>query len=222
MSKRLGQRASGPDDRYFFSFLPHHLATAGRRDELKALLADYAWIEAKLKATDVQSVISDYDLIANEPDLNLVQRALRLSIPALSRDRRHLPSQLIGRLLEIDESRIRALLEKANAGPGTAWLCPQTASLASPGPLLQTFTGHTGAVWALALLPDGRALSASDDGTLRLWDLATGESRVLEGHTGTVSALAVLPDGRALSGSSDGTLRLWDLESGESRVLKGQ
>ena len=76
--------ASGPNDGYFFQFLPHHLAAAGRRDELQALLADYDWIEAKLKATDVQSVISDYALVANEPDLSLVQRALRLSIPALS------------------------------------------------------------------------------------------------------------------------------------------
>ena len=214
--------ASGPDDGYFFRFLPHHLAAAGRRDELKALLADYAWIEAKLKATDVQSVISDYDLVANEPDLSLVQRALRLSIPALSRDWTHLPSQLIGRLREIDEPRIRALLEKASAGPGTAWLCPQTASLTAPGPLLQTFEGHTDAVTALAVLPDGRALSGSSDSTLRLWDLQTRRKPPARGpHGRGRSRLAVLPDGRALSGSQDGTLRLWDLQSGESRVLTG-
>ena len=82
-------------------------------------------------------------------------------------------------------------------------------------------TGHTDGVTALAVLPDGRALSGSWDGTLRLWDLASGESRVLTGHTDGVTALAVLPDGRALSGSEDGTLRLWDLASGESRVLDG-
>ena len=60
----------------------------------------------------------------------------------------------------------------------------------------------------MAVLADGgRALSGSDDNTLRLWDLATGESlRTLEGHTNWVSAVAVLADGsRALSGS--GTTR---------------
>ena len=129
-------------------------------------------------------MISDYDLVANEPDLSLLQRALRLSIPALSRDWTHLPSQLMGRLREIEEPRIRALLEKASAGPGTAWLCPQTASLTPPGPLLQTFAGHTDKVMALAVLPDGRALSGSEDRTLRLWDLASGESRVLDGPHG--------------------------------------
>ena len=75
--------------------------------------------------------------------------------------------------------------------------------------------------WALAVLPDGRALSGSGDGTLRLWDLESGDSRVLEGHAAGGWALAVLPDGRALSGSGDGTLRLWDLESRDSRVLEG-
>jgi WD40 repeat protein len=66
--------------------------------------------------------------------------------------------------------------------------------------------------------PDGRrAVSASDDQTLRLWDLETGQTiRRLEGHTGWVRAVAVMPDGRrAVSASYDGTLRLWDLESGK-------
>jgi WD40 repeat protein len=62
-----------------------------------------------------------------------------------------------------------------------------------------------------------RAVSGSSDGTLRLWDLETGEGlSPLEGHTGGVTAVAVLADGRrALSGSRDNTLRLWDLESGD-------
>ena len=69
----------------------------------------------------------------------------------------------------------------------------------------------------MAFLPDGRrALSGSEDNTLRLWDLATGETlRTLEGHTTWVIAVAVLADGsRALSGSWDNTLRLWDLATG--------
>ena len=72
------------------------------------------------------------------------------------------------------------------------------------GQSLRTLEGHTDAVSAVAVLPDGRrALSGSDDNTLRLWDLASGETlRTLEGHTARVSAVAVLPDGsRALSGS---------------------
>lgn len=47
-------------------------------------------------------------------------------------------------------------------------------------------------VSALAALPDGHALSGSYDGTLRLWELQSGESRVLTGHTGKVTALAAV------------------------------
>jgi WD40 repeat protein len=60
------------------------------------------------------------------------------------------------------------------------------------------------------------------DGTLRLWDLESGEGRPLQGHSGSVGGALLLPDGRrALSWSndaSDGTVRLWDLESGEGRL----
>ena len=58
MPEWLGERARR---RYFFRYLPWHLAEAGRRDELKALLGDYAWIAAKLRAADVQSMIADYE-----------------------------------------------------------------------------------------------------------------------------------------------------------------
>ena len=61
---------------------------------------------------------------------------------------------------------------------------------------------------------DGSTLaSASEDGTLRLWDVATGEPlKTLTGHTQWVSSIAFSPDGQTLaSGSADGTVLLWDL-----------
>jgi WD40 repeat protein len=42
--------------------------------------------------------------------------------------------------------------------------------------MLQTFQGDTVWVTAVAVSPDGqRALSADHDGTLKLWDLTSGE-----------------------------------------------
>jgi GTPase SAR1 family protein len=78
--------------------------------------------------------------------------------------------------------------------------------------------GHTRPVRAVAVTPDGaQAVSASEDTTLRVWDLATGESlATLQGHTSWVDGVAVTPDGaRAVSASRDRTLRVWDLAAGK-------
>ena len=69
---------------------------------------------------------------------------------------------------------------------------------------LRTLTGHSSYVNAVAVTPDGqRAVSASDDQTLKVWDLASGrELRTLTGHTDPVTAVAMTPDGqRAVSAS---------------------
>jgi NB-ARC domain/APAF-1 helical domain len=116
--------ASGPDDGYFFQHLPQHLAAADRLHDLKALLCDFHWLAAKLRAANVIAVLADYDLVANEPDLARIQQALRLSIPALLRDSSQLPGQLLGRLRETSGPAIEALLAGAEQGPGRAWLRP--------------------------------------------------------------------------------------------------
>jgi WD40 repeat protein len=210
--------ASGPDDGYFFGHLPQHLAAADQLGEIRALLCDYDWLAAKLRATNIAAALADYDLIPNGRDVALIQQALRLSIPALSRDLSQLPGQLIGRLQGTEGAAVKVLITGAEKGPGQAWLRPRFASLTPPGgPLLQILVGHTGPVEAVTFLPDGRhALSGSNDNTLRLWDLTTSETlSILEGHTGPVTAVAVVSGGRrALSASKDNTLRLWDLVTG--------
>jgi WD40 repeat protein len=86
------------------------------------------------------------------------------------------------------------------------------------GRKLRTLAGHSDAVLAVALSRDGRrALSASEDLTLKLWDLKKGrELRTLTGHAHPVVSVAMSGDGRrALSASVDGNLKVWDLEAGK-------
>ena len=91
---------------------------------------------------------------------------------------------------------------------------------------LRCFEGHNGVVESVAFSPDGkRALSGSDDGTMRLWNVETGEElRCFKGHTSWVRSVVFSPDGkRALSGSLDWTVRLWDVDTGkELHCFKGQ
>ena len=218
--------ASGPNDGYFFQHLAYHLSQAGRIEDLNRLLLDFNWIRAKLQAVDLISLISDYDYMPDQDELRLIQGAIRLSAHVLSHDPMQLQSQLYGRLMGHRSQRIQALMEQILEVSSDPWLRPLTPSLiASGGPLIRTFQGHTNSVDAVTVTTDGRkAISGSQDNTLKVWDLETSEElRTLKGHTNWVSAVAVTSDGRkAVSGSDDKTLKVWDLETGEElRTLKG-
>jgi serine/threonine-protein kinase len=85
--------------------------------------------------------------------------------------------------------------------------------------------GPFGAIWGVALSPDGKTLAgACLDGTVRLWNTTTGEQRPpLRGHTERVIWVAFSPAGGLLaSGSHDRTVRLWNPEDGSERgILRG-
>jgi WD40 repeat protein len=69
----------------------------------------------------------------------------------------------------------------------------------------------------VAVLANGqRAISASQETTLKLWDIETEKClHTFECHSDGVRSVAVLADGqRAISASEDRTLKLWDIATG--------
>jgi hypothetical protein len=79
------------------------------------------------------------------------------------------------------------------------------------------FAGHAKKIRAVAITSDSRyGVTASEDNTLILWDLATGQAtRTFRGEDRALLAVAVTPDGqRILSGSEGGTLTIWDGATG--------
>jgi WD40 repeat protein len=69
-------------------------------------------------------------------------------------------------------------------------------------------------VFSVAYAPSGGLIASGGvDGTIKLWDEATGQERgTLRGHSVQVSALTFSPDGQALASVDAGSaIRLWEM-----------
>jgi len=96
------------------------------------------------------------------------------------------------------------------------------------GDLVETLRGgHTARINGVAFSPSGELLvSASDDHTLAIWDLASGSViRPLLGHTREVESVIWWSDSgveRIASSARDNTVRIWDPMTGELlKTLEG-
>jgi WD40 repeat protein len=115
------------------------------------------------------------------------------------------PAQANPRVLSL---RLRAALFGHNAAEWDR-LDPDLKRRHAPG-ALEVITGA-------ALSSDGkRTVCATVDGTLRLWNAATGEALdALTGHVGSANCAVFTPDDRQIvSGGDDGTVRVWDTATG--------
>ena len=118
--------------------------------------------------------------------------------------------------------------------PGTAWLATGAARNSShlglgdgdyalrivdrtgqQSPRL--LTGHTSWTTRLDASPDGQWLvSASWDGSVKLWDVTTGRClQTMLGHEGPVVGVAFISATQLASAGQDGKLKIWDVPAGE-------
>ena len=83
-----------------------------------------------------------------------------------------------------------------------------------PNPAVE-LEGHTARISAMAFHPDGKILaSGAGDSTVRLWDIPSGEKRLIIQIPKLVSAVAFSPDGQTLATGSSSGINLWDPYTG--------
>jgi WD40 repeat protein len=129
--------------------------------------------------------------------------------------------QVCAKLIDNDEVRFTVALlrdwkERAehNARDGIRAVTVSGRRLAV---LRRTLDGHTNFVWDVAITPDGRRiLSASNDKTVRMWEVASGNHlTTFSGHSAYVCSLNLSSDGNQVAaGAADGSIKVWDLSSG--------
>ena len=90
--------------------------------------------------------------------------------------------------------------------------------------ILSSLAGHTQPVTSIAIHPQNKdqLVSASLDGTIRVWSLSGRQQIRQWDHGGPVSGLAVRRDGRQLASiGGHSLLKLWNLENGQPWTTAG-
>jgi WD40 repeat protein len=79
------------------------------------------------------------------------------------------------------------------------------------GTLVHTFTGHSKAVWAVTVTPDGQhIISGAGDKLVKVWSVASKSLvSTCAGHSGSVNAVAAMPDGQRILSGSWREVRVW-------------
>jgi hypothetical protein len=182
--------------RYAWRWLGHHLVEAGRGNELRALLLDFDWLQRKLNATDVYSLLADFSCLPGDPALQLLHNVLRLSSHVLAKDNSQLAAQLMGRLADPERDLGMAFRRYLPVGR-VAWIRPITPSLVGPGGALVRTLESPGIPSSIAVTPDGQwIVSGTADGTLAVWELASGSLvRTLRAGDGDDEALVHAAEG---------------------------
>jgi len=151
-------------------------------------------------------------------------RALRLEAHNLVGRPDRTWQQLYNRL-QWEKKPVLDLLEAERARrSATLWLRTRMPVTESES-LIRVFAAHTKRITACAVSADGSFfVSASEDGTVKVWDPETGAIRArLGGYADGVRGCAISPDSSFIvSAGPDKTLKLWDPESGaELMTLRG-
>ncbi|CCI07751.1 hypothetical protein [Microcystis aeruginosa] len=173
-----------PEDLDTMLDLPFHLTKGEAVEDLYEILTDFMFLDYKLsRKKEVQSLIEDYRLalesqlvFSNEDRrvLELIFRAVEQSANVLQQDKYQLPGQLLGKLMKIDEPKLKPFLEQVKDWREYAWLKPIKVEMVSPqDSLVRTIAGGN-IFHAMAISDDGKFAVTVRNGLVEQWNLKTG------------------------------------------------
>ena len=84
-----------------------------------------------------------------------------------------------------------------------------------------TLSGHEEPIPDITFSPDGvRIATASQDGTVKIWDAASGKEIItLRGHGSEIQSVVFSTDGKWIAtGSGDNSAKIWDAISGKEML----
>jgi WD40 repeat protein len=202
-----------PADDYMREHLIGHLLDAGCYQDAEDLACDLRWVGERVRVSGPAAAAVDLARV-NSPRAVRLQAVLARTAHLLG------PAEPSRAVVDVLHSRVST---DPDWGPQAAALrdeCPRPRLVDRwpppdlPNPALRTVLA-SGYDWAdcLVIAPGGRwAAACSKDGTVRIWDVATGEARPASPDGGgAVRAAAVTPDGTQLvTAGADGGIRVWD------------
>jgi WD40 repeat protein len=206
--------------------LPGHLSKARMHDELVVLLTDLTFVRAKCSAGMTYNLVADYNAALSGADPARATPALAEFAGFVVRRAHRLAERpALVFPLAINEPDGSAPAQAAERGLAAGHETAPYLRLVNKSnvrePRRLTLAGHSGNVTSSGLSPDGRyAAAGCTDGTISLWDAATGRRELTLGrHGGPVTTFAFSADATELAtGSADGTVKLWDLADGSERL----
>ncbi|KAI1131627.1 WD40-repeat-containing domain protein [Nemania abortiva] len=223
-----------PEVQYACRFWPYHMQQAKARifddDEVYNFLHQHFlhWLEALSiigRVSESLSMIKTLRSITqanSSRTLKFIDDAKRF-ILTNNFIIRQVPLQLYSSALIFapKNSVVRTVFEKDI--PGWISLLPSVEN--DWNQCLQTLEGHGNEVTSVIFSNDSTFIaSASEDSTIRIWSVETGEcQQTFQGHSSAIKSMALSYGSRFIaSASSDKTVRIWSIEMGECRhVLDG-